>query len=461
MQIILRPNAKGSVDANPGGGYSDNWVDTNYNDINEVSANDSTFFGCQGYNGVTANGEKSFRFPTTNFAGVVDSVVITFRTNAPTLHGWAAPCIYHNGTRYIGTAVAGSGYTTYTQTYTTNPATGVAWTLSDINALDAGIFVNAATLYHSDCSWYYVTVNVNTPPNTPFVPSGTATMLPGILSGEYSTSATDPEGDQVRYWINWNDGTADTVTGLVNSGVTSHLHHTWATAGVYHISAMAEDSRGSQSGWSSSFTVTVNTTPGTPSTPTGTIAGVPGVSYNYTTVATDADGQNLKYTWDWDDGGATQDSGWLVSGTNCVMAHTFATHGTYHVKAKVIDTLGAVSSYSSTLTVVIDAVPSVPSTPVGTSLGKPAIEYTYTTSATDPESVALTYTFNWGDGSAQTTVGPFASGATTDPVPHTFATFGVFLVKAYATNAVASSGWSSTLTVTIAGGKSYAKLVGI
>ena len=61
-------------------------------------------------------------------------------------------------------------------------------------------------------------VVVNSKPNTPSQPSGPASGLPST-SYTYSTSTTDPEGDQVKYGWDWNgDGTVDEWSGLVNSG---------------------------------------------------------------------------------------------------------------------------------------------------------------------------------------------------------------------------------------------------
>ena len=52
--------------------------------------------------------------------------------------GQARHLIYVNGTRYNGTTQnPGSSYTTYTDIWTTNPATEAAWTIAEVDGSDA------------------------------------------------------------------------------------------------------------------------------------------------------------------------------------------------------------------------------------------------------------------------------------------------------------------------------------
>ena len=69
-------------------------------------------------------------------------------------------------------------------------------------------------------SWASQTVTFKTKslssPNTPSIPSGPASGL-SATSYSYSTSAIDPDGDQVKYTFDWGDG-ATSQTGLVELG---------------------------------------------------------------------------------------------------------------------------------------------------------------------------------------------------------------------------------------------------
>jgi len=98
----------------------------------------------------------------------------------------------------------------------------------------------------------------NNPPNTPSTPSGQDLGYAGI-SYSYSTSATDPDGDQVKYTFDWGDGSSS-ETGLVDSGTIASESHTWSSTWsqeIYYIKAKATDSEGASSGWSDSRPVTM------------------------------------------------------------------------------------------------------------------------------------------------------------------------------------------------------------
>jgi hypothetical protein len=50
----------------------------------------------------------------------------------------------------------------------------------------------------------------NNPPRTPIIPLGKASGIPQA-NYAYSTSAIDPEGDQVQYLLDWGDGTTSII----------------------------------------------------------------------------------------------------------------------------------------------------------------------------------------------------------------------------------------------------------
>jgi len=58
----------------------------------------------------------------------------------------------------------------------------------------------------------------------------------------------------------------------------------------------------------------------------------------------------------------------------------------------------------------VEGKPDKPITPSGPSNGKINEEYTYTTSATDPDGDKLFYMWDWGDGSFSDWIGPYDSG---------------------------------------------------
>ena len=186
------------------------------------------------------------------------------------------------------------------------------------------------------------------PPDVPFVPSGPSSGVTGA-SYSFSTSATDPGEDQVKYTFDWGDGTAQTETALVNSGTAASATHAWSEAGSYAIKAMATDSYGATSGWSSEYMVTIsaiaNLPPATPSVPSGPGSGKRGVSYSYTTSAVDPDRDKINYTFDWGDL-KTSNVGPAESGTAVSSSHAWASRGVYMIKAMATDNNGASSGWS-------------------------------------------------------------------------------------------------------------------
>jgi hypothetical protein len=69
--------------------------------------------------------------------------------------------------------------------------------------------------------------------------------------------ADDPDGDSVSLKIDWGDGVISEWSGLVASGAAFTATHAWAREGVYHVRAMARDSKGALSGWSVSDSIRV------------------------------------------------------------------------------------------------------------------------------------------------------------------------------------------------------------
>jgi hypothetical protein len=97
-------------------------------------------------------------------------------------------------------------------------------------------------------------VKLDAPPSTPNKPSGPRS---GFIRRpyRYSTSAIDPDGEQIRYTFDWGDGTTS-VTGLIDSGKRAIASHRWFKPGNYRVRVMATDRGGSSSGWSRTLTVT-------------------------------------------------------------------------------------------------------------------------------------------------------------------------------------------------------------
>jgi len=98
--------------------------------------------------------------------------------------------------------------------------------------------------------------NVNNPPNTPSTPSGEAYPYKGDTY-TYSTSTTDPNGDNVYYQFDWGDSSQPTTVGPYTSGATASAQHTWNAVGTFNVKVKAKDPYDKWSNWSQTLTVEV------------------------------------------------------------------------------------------------------------------------------------------------------------------------------------------------------------
>lgn len=129
---------------------------------------------------------------------------------------------------------------------------GFDWT----NVLKIGFWASCTMTYDSmliDFPRFSRKV-LNSPPNTPSLSGPTSGYVDATYT--YSTSTTDPNGDNVRYEFDWGDGTT-TTTGWHASGATASASHSWSSPATYNVKVRAQDSIGAWSGWSSSLAVII------------------------------------------------------------------------------------------------------------------------------------------------------------------------------------------------------------
>jgi PKD domain len=93
--------------------------------------------------------------------------------------------------------------------------------------------------------------------------------------------------------------------------------------------------------------------------------------------------------------------------------------------------------------------PAIPSIPSGPTEGTIGVDYTFTSTTTDPESDNISIMFDWGDGNFSAWLGPYASGSTIN-ASHAWASAGTYSVKARAKDtSEAMSNWSTGHDITI------------
>jgi hypothetical protein len=94
----------------------------------------------------------------------------------------------------------------------------------------------------------FVLTSVNCPPDEPHI-AGPTCGKPGEEYIFYFLTF-DPEGDNVSYYIEWEDGTSTGWTLYVQSGVDIGFGHTWNQIDDYYVRCKAKDIHGAESDWS-------------------------------------------------------------------------------------------------------------------------------------------------------------------------------------------------------------------
>jgi len=96
--------------------------------------------------------------------------------------------------------------------------------------------------------WQFKTeLEPNDPPNKPKIQGPHAGKFKEKYN--YTFSATDPEGSNVYFWIDWGDGNVVEWYGPYSSGEEFTLDHTWTEKGTYTLKVKAKDNKGAESEW--------------------------------------------------------------------------------------------------------------------------------------------------------------------------------------------------------------------
>jgi len=100
----------------------------------------------------------------------------------------------------------------------------------------------------------------NVAPNDPDQPDGPGD---GLINNEYTynTSTTDPEGDEIYYKWDWDDGAYSDWLGPYAPGEESSASKMWDEIGQYYVQVKAKDGPGAESNWSYPLVVNIVDTP--------------------------------------------------------------------------------------------------------------------------------------------------------------------------------------------------------
>ena len=192
-----------------------------------------------------------------------------------------------------------------------------------------------------------IVITRNRAPNPPATPSGPSTGKKDSLC-PFTSITTDPDGDGICYRFDWGDG--DTSwSSWVPSGEPGGAIHAWFRAGTYYVKSQAKDVNEVLSSWSGGHQIIIPNPnpPNTPSTPSGPSSGEKNTLYDFSSSATDPDGDSVALRFSWGDGDTSDWSSYVPSGQTVTKSRSWSECGTCSVKAQAKDEDGATSSWSS------------------------------------------------------------------------------------------------------------------
>jgi hypothetical protein len=177
----------------------------------------------------------------------------------------------------------------------------------------------------------------------------------------------------------------------VDAGNTTEYTLTGLTEGTtYYFAATAYDTLDNESGYSTEIVYTIsapNNAPATPSRPTGPTSGYTQTNYNYSTSATDPDGDDLVYKYNWGDGTS---SNWGAA----TRSHSWSSAGNFCVKARAKDEYDELSGWSTCRTITINVITHTISASAGSN-GSISPSGTVTVNQGDNQAFSITSDQNY------------------------------------------------------------------
>ncbi|EMR75540.1 F5/8 type C domain-containing protein [Thermoplasmatales archaeon SCGC AB-540-F20] len=207
------------------------------------------------------------------------------------------------------------------------------------------IVYNRTDIAYNETDMFITKIITNTRPEKPTI-DGETPVKPEE-EHDYTFTATDPDGHDVYYYIDWDDGNVEEWIGPYDSGVEVEVSHSWQDLGIYSIKAKAKDIHGFESdGWAWLNVTVIDDAPSAPDIE-GPTDGKVGETYEYKFKSTDPEGHDVYYYIDWDDGNVEEWIGPYDSGEEVIVDHTWTKKGTYTIRAKAKDVYDAESDWGT------------------------------------------------------------------------------------------------------------------
>ncbi|MDQ1372182.1 MAG: hypothetical protein QG582_1097, partial [Candidatus Thermoplasmatota archaeon] len=215
----------------------------------------------------------------------------------------------------------------------------------------------------------------------------------------FTVTASDPESDPIAYTWEWGDGTIS-VTDV------DYALHTYDVQDVYDLTVYADDQTGVDGhNVSDTGTVTVlsaiNAEPVVVSFVASETAVYTDQDVSFTSVATDADGDPLRFTFAFGDGTFAVEENVATAPDEEVsftVTHTYDTAGTVTAYVYVWDMQDNTSSSPVSITVEANAAPLVPDLSYPTVMANTTV--VFTTDPFDPDGDEMSIWWDFGDSSS-------------------------------------------------------------
>jgi hypothetical protein len=141
---------------------------------------------------------------------------------------------------------------------TTSSDNGVTWTTPEqVNEVDGTVVneKNSVDVHTSGIVWVDSRGNDSDIYWSPLLGTPATPTIIGpndlIVNRDYEFifKTTDPEGENVFFYVDWGDGNVEEWIGPYSSGAEAKVIHSWTTQDTFTIRCKAKDTTGAESGW--------------------------------------------------------------------------------------------------------------------------------------------------------------------------------------------------------------------
>ncbi|UCD13498.1 MAG: PKD domain-containing protein [Thermoplasmatales archaeon] len=285
----------------------------------------------------------------------------------------------------------------------------------------------------------------------PFTPSNPspANKSTGIeTNAALSWTGGDPDGDIVTYDIHF--GTTSPPPKIVSKQSTTSFNPSLSTKTFYYWMIVAWDNYDESTPgllWSFTTKESSNGEPGNgqpdgqeniPPTADASASETVGLAGSPLTFdgsqSLDQDGYIKNWSWIFGDG--SQDHGEILT-------HAYANRGTYNVTLTVTDNEDATNKDSFSVFIRIANTPPLNPTIIGQTTGNKNVKYPFTAVTADPDNDSISYTFDWDDGTTNTTI--YVPNKTPVTLNHSWASAGIYTIVVTVSDNLTTSGETKLL----------------